>query len=1002
MFSSLLVVMRGVAVCAAAALFCLKVGAQPAKDLRIDGVAVDGAGQIRLRYSADTNFYYILYRGTSVTQVTTAARMALGTGGTAEFTDQSITSTAAFYRLRRVPLNQPLDTDGDGVDDVYELRHPALFNPLDATDTQHNFYSDGQGNLVKYEPLPGTQILSSGDVAALRSVADDGTLTFDPSSSAAASLAIGQVIVAGASPMTPSGLLRVVLDVKEDASGNRVARTAAAPLQLAFRKLSAHAVGNIDPFAAGLGFRAADLRGRGVAVKSSYSPSGGTEKSQTFEIVVFDGDGNLNTTQDQVKIDATLGGGFSFDLDIDVDWGAVMDVPQAVTDCISSLKNVVTGNLPDCSVDALLPELKLTFSVDPNLAAQVTVAGSAVLGFEKDFDIGTIDLPPIPIGPLVFVPSVDIVASVSGKASARFSVGAHATVELQSKATLSSRVGHSVLDPISIKSADAGTDAATVDLFASATAKAGARLNLALYSIAGPYATATAVCQLDANPLSDPCWSLKLALEGELGVRVTSPRLPLLGYVTLLDWHAPPFRPFEKMVASGTCSTSPEGANPPGGGPTAQRLQIPGFVPWAKVLGGPVDGSSVGDVTSFANAFPFLVPSIDGRFVAGGGGALGLLKLDDQNGGALTWSRQILPNVSFARPLKSLAAVPSADAGLVTLYRPGDAAAFVLAKQTQAGAYTLVRSYRLPDDWVAMPSLLVNDAADGFVVAGYCRATGRAWFAHLDSNLGLVRVRALADTDPNALHLVPSVAVRVGADLVLAGDRSLANQAPGESQQMFVIRLDDQENPSWAVSYACPAREGLWPTAGAPSSDGAVTLAGDATGTSFITRIRKDDTLGFITFPELGGGVRDWLVPASVAELPTTGLIVGYSSGVLAGVPPAVALLGLDGAGHVLWANSYALGQGLNTRAFAWPALRITDDGGILVAASAGPEAGATEGGALVAMKVFAKDGYLGPGMPVVASSLAPTDGTHAVNAHSFAPVTQDSTGTESPLDFVP
>lgn len=143
-------------------------------------------------------------------------------------------------------------------------------------------------------------------------------------------------------------------------------------------------------------------------------------------------------------------------------------------------------------------------------------------------------------------------------------------------------------------------------------------------------------------------------------------------------------------------------------------------------------------------------------------------------------------------------------------------------------------------------------------------------------------------------------------------------------------------------------------------------------------------------------------MPSSVAELPTTGLIVGYSSGVLAGVPPAVAVLGLDGAGHSLWANSYGLTLTGNARPFAWPALKITDDGGILVAATTGPEAGATEGGALVAMKVFAKDGYLGGGLPVAAGALAPADHTHLIKAKPFAPVVLDSTGVAAPLDFKP
>jgi hypothetical protein len=860
----------------------------------------------------------------------------------------------------------------------------------------------GPASSITYDLFPTTHILSAEDTATLTSAADDGTLTFAAPSPAVASLAVGDVLVTGISEATPKGLLRVVLGAHHGDGGALVLTTAAAPLQLAFRRLHARSVGTLDATPDGAPFTKTDLSPLGGTLRPQWTvASGAIDKSQHYQVIVFDGDGNPATTNDQVKIDATLTGGFGYDLAIDVDWGAVTALPQTVTDCLKSLGKVIVGQPPKCSIDELMPELKLTFEVDPRLSAEVTASGAASLGFEKSFDVGTIDLPPFPIGPLVFVPSADIVATVSGKASAGFSATAKAHVEIASKAVLSSKSKNTALQPFSVKSADASADTPQVDLYASATAKVGVRLNLALYSVAGPYAMASAVAELDANPLADPCWDIKLAAEAQIGVRVTSPRLPLLGYVTFLDWHADPFRPFEKTVATGSCGSTPEGENPPGGGPNAKALQAPAFKPWAKVLGGPVDGTSVKDVAAFTGAFPFVGPSVDGRWIAGGGGALGVFKVDDRGDGSLTWERQILPDVPYATALRSLASVPSADAGIVTLFRPGDDAAFVVAKQGQSGEYVRVREFDLPSDCVAIPTLLANDRGAGYVVAGYCRNDARIWFAHLDAGLGVIRVRTIADRDPDATRLVPSTMVRVGEDLVVAGDRSRANQAPGEDAQMFVVRLDDEENVSAPVSFACPDRAGLLPMSGAPSLDGSVTLVGDATGLGFVARLKKDNSIGFVTFPRMGTGTRDWFVPSSVAELPTTGLVVGFSSGVLGGAPPAVALLGLDGAGHTQWASEYVLSGAAGPRPFAWPALRITDDGGVLVTAYAGPDAGATEGGALVAMKVFAKDGFLGDGMPVVQNPSTPGEGTYAVLPTPFAPAMGASTATEHAFAYV-
>lgn len=863
--------------------------------------------------------------------------------------------------------------------------------------------SDTQpGSFAEYELFPSTKMLSAEDLATITSSAEDGTLTFASPSPLVASLAAGNVIVGGISKTTPGGLLRVVLAVDRDASGALVLTTAAAPLQLAFRKLHARSAGTIEPLSDAGKFTKTDVSPMGGKLGPRWTVASGTiDKSQTYQIIVFDGDGNPATTNDQVKIDATLTGGFTYSLSIDVDWGAVMDLPKAVTDCIASIKKIVTGKPPSCSVEDFMPELKLVFEVDPRLAAKVTASGAASLGFEKSFDVGTIDLPPFAIGPLVFVPSADIVATVAGRASARFSASAEAHVEIASKATLSSKEKNTKLDPFSIKDADASADTPEVDLFASATAKVGVRLNLALYSVAGPYATASGVAELTANPTANPCWALKLAAEAQIGVRVTSPRLPLLGYVTFVDWKADPFRPFEKTVASGSCRSTPDGENPPGGGPNAKALQSPPFKPWAKILGGSVDGTTVSQPGGFTGGFSQLTPSIDGRYVATGDAAMGVLKVDDRGDGSLTWSKPIVRDGPNGKPLRAIGSVPSADAELVSIFQPDDASAFVIAKQGQSGAIDGVRAYAFSDGCVPVPSLVARDRTSGFVVAGSCRSSGRLWLAHLDATLGLVRARFLDDPDANATRFMPTAIVRVGDDLVLAGERARGNQTGGDGSQMFVVRLDDEENVSAPMAYASPERLGLLPMGAAPSADGAVTFVGDATGVGFVARLKKDDTLGFVTFPQMGTGVRDWFVPTTVAELPTTGLVIGASYGVVGADPPVVALLGLDGAGHTQWANQYGLTSAAGARAVAWPSLRITDDGGVLVSAYAAPEGTATEGGALVAMKVFARDGTLGDGWALKQSALASSEGSYTVAPRTFAPVVTPATMTESAFPFV-
>src|SRR5881409_545635 len=104
------------------------VGILLGQGLSITRVSIDPQRRITLHHPADTNAYYILFRGETVTDISRPIDVALGEHRdpqTAEglLKDLLPLSNQAFYRIRRVPLDQPLDLDGDGIDDVYELRH---------------------------------------------------------------------------------------------------------------------------------------------------------------------------------------------------------------------------------------------------------------------------------------------------------------------------------------------------------------------------------------------------------------------------------------------------------------------------------------------------------------------------------------------------------------------------------------------------------------------------------------------------------------------------------------------------------------------------------------------------------------------------------------------------------------------------------------------------------------------------------------------------------------
>jgi len=122
------------------------------RDFRITNISIETNGLVRLRHEADTNFYYILYRGNGITNMVSAVDVAIATNNSGELADAvpAFGNNDTFYRILQVPINQPLDLDGDGIDDVYELRHRRFLDPLNPADALRDFDQDGISNLQEY------------------------------------------------------------------------------------------------------------------------------------------------------------------------------------------------------------------------------------------------------------------------------------------------------------------------------------------------------------------------------------------------------------------------------------------------------------------------------------------------------------------------------------------------------------------------------------------------------------------------------------------------------------------------------------------------------------------------------------------------------------------------------------------------------------------------------------------------------------------------------------
>ncbi|MCA9554853.1 MAG: hypothetical protein KC933_32785, partial [Myxococcales bacterium] len=163
-------------------------------------------------------------------------------------------------------------------------------------------------DVVEVVPFPSTRVLSADALAALQAESGSGRLVFSPPP-AGLTLEVGDVLVAGLSDSTPSGLLRLVTAVQAEGTALTV-ETVDAPLQLAFRRVHVRAqrdtgeLGDATWSAAkGVGLRRQPLLDL---------TSGSAHTTQHLTVLLFDGDGDPTTEGDQIAFDGELGGGLQY------------------------------------------------------------------------------------------------------------------------------------------------------------------------------------------------------------------------------------------------------------------------------------------------------------------------------------------------------------------------------------------------------------------------------------------------------------------------------------------------------------------------------------------------------------------------------------------------------------------------------------------------------------------------------------------------------------------
>ena len=95
----------------------------------------------------------MLLRKDLETGIETAVQATLPTNGATKLTlsdPSAVGQSNGFYKVKQITTTAPEDSDGDGIDDIFELHHPQILDPINPSDATEDADEDGSSNLSEY------------------------------------------------------------------------------------------------------------------------------------------------------------------------------------------------------------------------------------------------------------------------------------------------------------------------------------------------------------------------------------------------------------------------------------------------------------------------------------------------------------------------------------------------------------------------------------------------------------------------------------------------------------------------------------------------------------------------------------------------------------------------------------------------------------------------------------------------------------------------------------
>lgn len=331
---------------------------------------------------------------------------------------------------------------------------------------------------------PTTKVISPDTNQYLQSVSQDGSeFTFSQTTPELEALAIGEFIVSGVTEAAPNGYLRKVISVTNQ-GGSVVVDTEPAVLEDAIENGSIYIDNPLLPTQV---IHSSALPG--VSIQSSVAATSATFYYEVDGVVLYDEDGNISTTNDQVRANGSI----EFEMDYEF---------------YLNIQNFELRNLTFANRNSTRDTIEIVSEHDLASLKEEKVLAS------QTFTPLTVMIGPVPV---VFVPRLDVVVGVDG--SVKLGISTSVSHEL------SMRAGVEYVAPTGWRPIAELTNQFTftpphVTLEATFKGYYGARFNLYLYGVAGPYVKVTPFLELKIQPLETPWWVLYGGLDVPAGFKV--------------------------------------------------------------------------------------------------------------------------------------------------------------------------------------------------------------------------------------------------------------------------------------------------------------------------------------------------------------------------------------------------------------------------------------------------------------------------------------------------